>query len=47
MINSVNFGGLGKPVPTTAPLVAPTPVEYATKPEQNVKNVNPKQIDEQ
>ena len=46
MISNINFGGLGKPGPKTAPLVAPTPVEYATKPEQNVKNVEPKQTDE-
>jgi hypothetical protein len=46
MINSINFGGLGKPIPKPAPMVAPDPVEYKSKIEQHIKNVVPKQIAE-
>ena len=46
MINSVNFGGLGKPGPKPAPKVAPTPVEHKTSPEQFIKNVQPMQIND-
>ena len=46
MISNINFGGLGKPVPKTAPLVAPTPAEHQHTKQEIVKNNNPKQTDE-
>jgi hypothetical protein len=46
MIASVNFGGLGKPAPNVAPLVAPTPPEHKKPKMQHIKNTYPKQIDE-
>ena len=46
MISNINFGGLGKPAPKTAPFVAPTPVEHQIKKQEIIKNREPKQIDE-
>jgi len=43
MIIAVNFGGIHKPAPKPAPLVAPLPEEYKQEPANlTIKNPYPK-----